>query len=307
MLVCGTLFFECTIFLRMNGLLILDKPQGFTSHDVVARVRKLTGERSIGHLGTLDPMATGVLPLLLGKYTRLAQFFVQDGKRYTGTICFGFATDTYDAEGACVGSVVAPALTLEKIREQALGLQGWIEQTPPPYSAKKIGGKPAYKLARAGVAVELRAVPIEVRRLEWLHYDAPLAHFDIEVSSGGYIRSIAHDLGQRLGCGAHLASLRRVQAGEWTIDQAVTLDDLTAWAAEGAIEAHLPHPRMLLPQMPAVTVDAITAGRLRHGVACNLPEFGTAPLVRIFTSQRDLLGIGRRIAGTLMQPMVVLG
>ena len=291
----------------MNGLLILDKPQGFTSHDVVARVRKLTGERSIGHLGTLDPMATGVLPLLLGKFTRLAQFFVQDGKRYTGSIRFGFATDTYDAEGECVGDVVAPALTLEQIREPARGLTGWIEQVPPPYSAKKIAGQPAYKLARAGVAVDLRPVRIEVRRLDLLRYEAPLAYFDMEVSSGGYIRSIAHDLGQRLGCGAHLASLRRVQAGEWTLKQAVTLDDLSAWAAEGTIEAHLPHPRTLLPQMPAVTVDAITAGRLRNGMACNLPEYSASPLVRIFTSQRDLLGIGRRIAGTLMQPMVVLG
>ena len=291
----------------MNGLLILDKPQGFTSHDVVARVRKLTGERSIGHLGTLDPMATGVLPLLLGKFTRLAQFFVQDGKRYTGSIRFGFATDTYDAEGECVGDVVAPALTLEQIREQAGGFQGWIEQVPPPYSAKKIAGKPAYKLARAGVAVDLRPVRIEVRRLELQRYEAPLAYFDMEVSSGGYIRSIAHDLGQRLGCGAHLASLRRVQAGEWTLDQAVTLDALSAWAVEGTMEAHLPHPRMLLPQMPAVTVDAITAGRLRNGVACNLPEYSAAPLVRIFTSQRDLLGIGCRIAGTLVQPMVMLG
>ncbi len=291
----------------MNGLLILDKPQGFTSHDVVARVRKLTGERSIGHLGTLDPMATGVLPLLLGKYTRLAQFFVQDGKRYTGSIRFGFATDTYDAEGECVGDVVAPALTLEQIREQAGVFQGWIEQVPPPYSAKKIAGKPAYKLARAGVVVDLRPVRIEVRRLELQRYEAPLAYFDMEVSSGGYIRSIAHDLGQRLGCGAHLASLRRVQAGEWTLEQAVTLDDLSAWAAESTMEAHLPHPRMLLPQMPAVTVDAITAGRLRNGVACNLPEYSAAPLVRIFTSQRDLLGIGCRIAGTLVQPMVMLG
>ncbi len=291
----------------MNGLLILDKPQGFTSHDVVARVRKLTGERSIGHLGTLDPMATGVLPLLLGKFTRLAQFFVQDGKRYTGSICFGLATDTYDAEGECVGDAVVPALTLEQIREQAVGLQGWIEQMPPPYSAKKIAGQPAYKLARAGVAVDLRPARIEVRRLDLLLYEAPLAYFDIEVSSGGYIRSIAHDLGQRLGCGAHLASLRRVQAGEWMIDQAVTLDDLAAWAAADTLAEHLPHPRTLLPQMPAVTVDAITAGRLRNGMACNLPEFSAAPLVRIFTSQRDLLGIGRRIAGTLVQPMVMLG
>ncbi len=291
----------------MNGLLILDKPQGMTSHDVVARARKLTGERSIGHLGTLDPMATGVLPLLLGKFTRLAQFFRQESKRYTGSIRFGFATDTYDAEGSPVGDVVEPAWTLDEIRAAALGFLGIIEQTPPSYSAKKIEGTPAYKLARAGAPVALRSVKIEVRRLEILSYQSPLAFFDIEVSSGGYIRSIAHDLGRKLCCGAHLASLRRVQAGEWTLAQAVTLDDLAAWASAGEIEEHLPHPRRMLPQMPAVTVDAMTAGRLRNGMPCNLPEFSQAPLVKIFTSQRELLAIGRRVAGTLIQPMVVLG
>ncbi len=291
----------------MNGLLILDKPQGMTSHDVVSRVRKLTGEKSIGHLGTLDPMATGVLPLLLGKFTRLAQFFLKDGKRYTGSIRFGYATDTYDAEGSPVGSMVEPTLTLDAMRDAAAGFRGVIEQMPPPYSAKKIQGVPSYKLARAGAPVALRAVKIDVRRLDILSCQSPLASFDMEVSSGGYIRSIAHDLGQKLGCGAHLASLRRVQAGEWTLAQAVTLDGLAAWASADEIEAHLPHPRTILPEIPAVTVDEILAGKLRNGMACNLPEFSEASLVKIFTNQRDLLAIGRRIAGTLIQPMVVLG
>jgi tRNA pseudouridine55 synthase len=291
----------------MNGLLVLDKPPGMTSHDVVARVRKLTQERSIGHLGTLDPMATGVLPLLLGKFTRLAQFFQQDGKRYTGSIRFGFATDTYDAEGSQVGEAVEPVLALEAVRAVAAHFLGTIEQVPPPYSAKKIEGTPAYKLARAGAPVVLRPVTIEVRRLDILSYKPPLAFFDIEVSSGGYIRSLAHEMGQQLGCGAHLASLRRVQAGEFTLEDAVTLEKLEAWASAGTLEGHLPHPRMLLPQVPAVTVDATTAGRLRNGMACNLPEYSQAPLVKIFTSQRELLAIGRRVAGTLIQPMVVLG
>jgi tRNA pseudouridine55 synthase len=291
----------------MNGLLILDKPQGMTSHDVVARVRKLTGERTIGHLGTLDPMATGVLPLLLGKFTRLAQFFQQDRKRYTGSIRFGFATDTYDAEGRPVGAALEPSLTVETIRDAAHGFLGAIEQMPPAYSAKKVDGTPAYKLARAGAAVALRPVSIEVRRMDILSYHAPIALFDIEVSSGGYIRSLAHDLGQQLSCGAHLASLRRIQAGDMTLEQAVTLEELGAWGSAGTIEDNLPHPRAILPQLPAVTVDTITAGRMRNGMACNLPEFSQAPLVKIFTSQRDLLAIGRRIAGTLIQPMVVLG
>ncbi|MEO6828744.1 MAG: tRNA pseudouridine(55) synthase TruB, partial [Acidobacteriaceae bacterium] len=189
----------------MNGLLIVNKPSGMTSHHVVSSVRKITGESSIGHLGTLDPMATGVLPLLLGRFTRLAQFFKQDGKRYTGVIRFGFATDTYDAEGEPAGPPNEPDLNLEKIRQHALRFVGVIEQMPPPFSAKKLNGVPAYKLAREGKPVALRAVPIDVRRFEIQSYDAPDAAFEVEVSSGGYIRSIAHDLGQQIGCGAHLA------------------------------------------------------------------------------------------------------
>jgi tRNA pseudouridine55 synthase len=291
----------------MNGLLIVNKPAGITSHDVVARVRKLTRESSIGHLGTLDPMATGVLPLLLGRFTRLAQFFKQDGKRYTGTIRFGSATDTYDADGQCIGDRTDPNLDIAEIRNLAAGFRGAIEQMPPPFSAKKLHGVPAYKLAREGKPVELRPVRIEVHRFEILDYSSPDATFEVEVSSGGYIRSIAHDLGQQAGCGAHLASLCRVQAGEFAMEHGATLEQIAEWAQEGSLETHMPHPRLLLPQMPAVTVDMGTATHLRNGMACNLPEYSAAPLVRIFTSQRDLFAIGRRLAGTLMQPMVVLG
>ena len=291
----------------MNGLLILDKPPGMTSHDVVARVRKVTGESSIGHLGTLDPMATGVLPLLLGKFTRLAQFFKQDGKRYTGTIRFGYATDTYDADGCECGTRTEPELTLEDVRKLAGNFHGTIQQTPPPFSAKKVQGVPAYKMARAGKPVELRKVAIEIRHFEVLDYRAPDATFTVEVSAGGYIRSLAHDLGQQAGCGAHLAALCREQAGEFTLQQAVTLEQLAEWVADGALAAKFPHPRTLLPDMPSVTVDEGTAIRLRNGMACNLPDYSTAPLIKIFTSQSELFAIGRRQAGTLMQPMVVLG
>ncbi len=291
----------------MNGLLIVNKPPGITSHDVVSRVRKLTGEPSIGHLGTLDPMATGVLPLLLGRFTRLAQFFKQDGKRYTGTIRFGFATDTYDADGECVGARVEPTASVEEIYHLAAKFRGAIDQIPPPFSAKKLHGVPAYKLARQGKPVELRTVSIEVRHFEILDYRVPDASFDIEVSSGGYIRSIAHDLGQQMGCGAHLARLCRERAGEFTLQQASTLEQIAEWAQAGSLVEHLPHPRSLLPQMPSVTVPMETAVHLRNGMACNLPDYSDAPLIKIFTSQRDLFAIGRRLAGTLMQPMVVLG
>lgn len=291
----------------MNGLLIVHKPAGITSHDVVARVRKLCGESSIGHLGTLDPMATGVLPLLLGRYTRLAQFFKQDEKRYTGVIRFGVATDTYDAEGEPAGPPSTPPETIEAIRALAAKFTGVIDQLPPPFSAKKINGVPAYKLARQGKPTELRTVRITVRRLEILHYAAPDAAFDVEVSSGGYIRSLAHDMGRIAGCGAHLASLCRVRAGEFSLDQAATLEEIAAWMQQGTLAAHVPHPRTLLAEMPAVTVEERVAVQLRNGMACNLPEYSSAPLIRIFTGQSELFAIGRRLAGTLVQPMAVLG
>ncbi len=291
----------------MNGLLIVNKPPGMTSHDVVSRLRKITKESSIGHLGTLDPMATGVLPLLLGRFTRLAQFFRQDSKRYTGTIRFGFATDTYDADGDAVGACTAPNLNVTGIRDLAARFHGAIQQMPPLFSAKKIQGVPAYKLARAGKLVALRPVNIEVRQFEIFDYTSPDASFEVEVSSGGYIRSIAHDLGQQAGCGAHLASLCRVQAGEFTLQQATTLEQIAEWAQDGSLAERMPHPRLLLPEMPSVTVDLGTAVQLRNGMMCNLPDYSAAPLVKIFTSQRELFAIGRRVAGTLMQPTVVLG
>jgi tRNA pseudouridine55 synthase len=291
----------------MNGLLIVNKSAGMTSHDVVATVRKLTGESSVGHLGTLDPMATGVLPLLLGRFTRLAQFFKQDSKRYTGTIRFGFATDTYDADGEAVGDCVDPGLTLEEICRLAERFCGEMDQMPPPYSAKKSQGVPAYKLARQGKPVDLRPARIEIRHFEILSYEAPNAPFVVEVSSGSYIRSIAHELGQLAGCGAHLGSLCRVRAGEFSLEQAATLEEIAAWQRENSLEQRFPHPRCMLPQMPSVTVDEHTATRLKNGMACNLPEYSNALFVKIFTGQRELFAIGRRVAGTLMQPMAVLG
>jgi tRNA pseudouridine55 synthase len=291
----------------MNSLLIVNKSAGMTSHDVVAKVRKLTGESSVGHLGTLDPMATGVLPLLLGRFTRLAQFFKQDSKRYTGTIRFGFATDTYDADGDQVSDRVDPKLTVEEIRRLANGFHGEVDQMPPPFSAKKLHGVPAHKLARQGKPVELRPARIEISQFEILGYDPPSAPFVAAVSSGSYIRSLAHDLGQLAGCGAHLTSLCRVQAGEFTLQHAATLEEIAEWLCDGSFEERLPHPRCLLPQLPSVTVDMGTANQLKNGMACNLPDYSDAPFIKIFTSQRDLFAIGRRIAGTLMQPMAVLG
>jgi tRNA pseudouridine55 synthase len=290
----------------MNGLLVVDKPAGVTSHDVVSIVRRVTSERSIGHMGTLDPMATGVLPLLLGRYTRLAQFFGSAEKQYEGRIRFGFATDTFDADGEAVSTQKALKRTLEELRVLAGHFHGEIDQIPPIYSAKKIQGVPAHKLARAGVDVPVRSARITVHRFELQSLDGEDASFVMRVSAGGYVRSVAHELGALAECGAHLSMLRRTHAGPFSLEQAITLEELKRMSPE-EIEARLPHPRTLLPEMPCVTVDEQAAGRLRNGMQVNLPDFSSASLIKIFTSPAELMAIGRRVAGTLIQPIVVIG
>jgi tRNA pseudouridine55 synthase len=286
---------------------VIDKPSAMTSHDVVSQLRRATGESSIGHLGTLDPMATGVLPVLLGKYTRLAQFFGPLTKTYTGAIRFGFATDTYDADGVPAAPANDRCPTNDEVQNAAGRFRGEVEQTPPPFSAKKIDGKPAYKAARRGQTVVLKPVTLRIEEFVIDKVEGGYAEFSIRISSGGYVRSVAHDLGQALGCGAHLARLRRVAAGPFTLSQALTLEELRTQAAAGTLEQSLPHPRTLLPELPATTADLWMAGRLRNGNAVNLPEFSTAPLAKVFAGQRDLVAIVRRVAGTLFQPIVVLG
>jgi tRNA pseudouridine55 synthase len=290
----------------MNGLLVLDKSSGITSHDVVAIVRRATSEKSIGHLGTLDPMATGVLPLLLGKYTRLAQFFGQAEKLYTGHIRFGFATDSFDSDGIPSSDPQPLTHSLAELRTLSKKFHGEIDQLPPIFSAKKINGVPAHKLARAGAEVAVKPARITIHNFELISLEADTATFTMSVSAGGYVRSVAHELGQLAGCGAHLSSLRRTQAGAFALKQAITIDQLkTSSLAE--LQALLPHPRTLLPEMPSVTVDDQLAGRLRNGMQVNLPDFSQVPLIKVFTAPTDLLAISRRIAGTLFQPIVVLG
>jgi tRNA pseudouridine55 synthase len=301
----------------VNGLLVVDKPGGITSHDVVDRLRRITRERSIGHLGTLDPMATGVLPLLVGKFTRLAQYFSAAEKTYAGAIRFGFATDTYDAEGKPEGpdlsAEAARSLTLERVRAAAARFRGEMQQMPPPFSAKKIEGKPAYKLAREGKPVELKPARVtidsfEIVAIENLASGAPDASFIMAISAGGYVRAVAHQLGKDLGCGAHLSRLRRTRAGAFTLEEAHTLEELETLAASpDALQTACIHPRALLPEMPSVTGDEAALGRLRNGAQANLPEFSSAGLVKVFAGPRELAGIAKRIAGTLFQPVVVLG
>lgn len=301
----------------MDAVLVIDKPAGMTSHDVVARVRRLLGEQSVGHLGTLDPSATGVLPLLTGRYTRLAQFYGAADKTYEGVIRLGFATDTYDADGEPLGSQQIVRVTLEQLQSVARVFLGEIEQQPPKFSAKKIAGVPAYKLARKNQEVDLKKVRVRVLRFEIHGLEGDRARFSAEVSAGTYVRSLAHELGQNVGIGAHLAELRRTASGEFTLIQAVTLErlaDMKERATTTANHANLEelvaevalNPRRILPQLPSVTVNQETAGLISNGRAVNLPEFSRARQVKVFLGQQELIAIANRIAGTLFQPKVVL-
>ena len=289
----------------MNGVLVIDKPAGMTSHDVVNRVRRLLQEKSVGHLGTLDPMATGVLPLVLGRATRLAQFYNASEKAYEGEIRFGFATDTYDAEGEPAGLPSDARPTLEQVRAVAGRFCGRIRQTPPPFSAKKIGGVPAYKLARKKQEVELEPVEIEVKELKILGMTPERAHFCARVASGTYMRSIAHEMGQLLGMGAHLSGLRRTVLAEFDLADARTLAEVEAASQQGEPEALFVHLRRLLPGLPGVTATDESAAMIRAGRAVNLPEMSNAPRIKVFYGQNQLIAIASRVAGTLFHPRVV--
>jgi tRNA pseudouridine55 synthase len=318
----------------MNGVIIVDKPPGWTSHDVVNRMRRILGQRSIGHLGTLDPLATGVLPLVTGSLTRLAQFYTASEKSYEGVIRFGFATDTYDADGepveANVGTAALgcpegrrPDLSLEALQRLAARFQGLIQQVPPPFSAKKIHGVPAYKLARKQKEVVLKPVPVEIKEFVILKVEGDRAQFRARVASGTYMRSVAHEMGQLLGSGAHLESLRRTAVAEFGITQAHTLEQIEGYintchsepgekpgeepavSCQEGIAAVFVHPRELLPQFPSVTADEPTAARIRSGRPINLPELSRARQVKVFQGQRELIAIATRVAGTLFHPKIV--
>ncbi len=291
----------------MNGVVIIDKPARLTSHDVVNRVRRILGQRAVGHLGTLDPSATGVLPIVLGNLTRLAQFYSHSEKTYEGVIRFGFATDTYDADGEPTTPPQNVQLNYDEVRALAAQFQGVIEQMPPPFSAKKIAGVPAYKLARKNKEVTLKPVPVEIKEFEILTTTGDRATFRARVASGTYIRSVAQEMGTKFGCGAHLASLRRTAVAEFAIEDAHSLQALQDVMQQGIAESLFVHPRNLVPQLPSVTATEENAALIRSGRSVNLPEMSRAPQVKVFYGQRDLIAVATRIAGTLFHAGIVFG
>lgn len=293
----------------MDGVIVVDKAQGWTSHDVVGKMRRLAGTRRVGHLGTLDPMATGVLPLVIDRATRLAQFFVKNEKVYEGTVRFGQATDSYDAEGAAAGEALPFAATAESVEPLLAAFRGTFFQTPPPVSAKKIQGQPAYKLARRNIEVVLEPVEVTVHELTLLGCEGADARVRVHCSSGTYLRGIAHELGRAAGVGAHLKSLRRLRSGDFSIEQAHTIEELERLSQAGSLGEALVPAADLLPGFPGETVDRVTEAQIRQGRDFRVSPFRIGrgePMVKAMSEDGRLVAIGEARLPSLYHPIVVL-
>ena len=304
----------------MNGALLADKPSGPTSHDIVAFVRRTLKTPRVGHTGTLDPLATGLLVLLVGHATRLAQFVSVDEKEYIADVRLGVATATYDAQELAPKAdnrwSMTDAPSAEAIEQVLEIFRGTFQQQPPPFSAKKVGGVPAYKKARRAEATELRPVEVTVRELVRISdigprpsdFDAAtLIRLRVAASAGFYVRSLAHDLGQALGCGAHLEALRRTRAGRFSVDDAVTLDAVEAKGADALIS-----PNALLAGMPGVRLTEAGTIRAGHGTPLRPHDAVDAPVatgggrMRLLDPTGSLVGVAEARPDGLLHPLVVL-
>ena len=287
----------------MNGIIIVDKPAGLTSHDVVLKIRKWLKIKKVGHAGTLDPLATGVLLITVGWATRLFPYLSGMDKTYTGEIKLGQATDTYDAQGQAVGPAVSNFPDEETLKKAMLAFEGEITQLPPPFSAKKINGEAAFKLARQGKKPELKPIKVQVYRFLLLDYQPPVVNFLVECSSGTYVRTLAHDLGQVLGCGAHLSKLRRLAVGTYTEEEAFTLDKIQELVASGQKEKFIIPLEYLLNDYQAVYLDSQGQKMFLQGQKFSLERVVRASsgrrtvkhpeICRVFSSQGQLLGLAR--------------
>jgi len=296
----------------MDGVLLIDKPSGPTSHDVVVRLRKTTGEKSIGHTGTLDPRATGLLPLVLGRATRLASYLTGGDKTYEATLRLGFATDTDDADGRPLGEP-ASALPADAAIDEGLGgFLGPIEQTPPAHSAKKIGGRKAYEMARNDEPVMLKPVTVTVRTIERTMREGDQVGIKVTASAGFYVRALARDLGARLGCGAHLTALRRTKSGTFDVGSAMPLEEAEKLGRD--VIAHVLPPAAALPDLLAVRPNDAGLRRVLHGNPLGpehldgrwLPPATNPAPVRIVAADGRLIALARSRGGAL-HPIVVLG
>ncbi len=288
---------------------MLDKPSGWTSHDAVNKMRRIAGTKKIGHLGTLDPLATGVLPLVVGRATRLAQFYTKDRKAYSATIRFGHSTDSYDRDGVRTSEEKQFELKSDAVEQMLVQFRGPLAQMPPPVSAKKINGVPAYKLVRQQKPVELKPVDIEVFRLDLIRIEGADIQVHLECTAGTYVRSIAHELGQLMGCGAYVQELRRTLSGEFAIADARTLEQVEELAQQGHFEDALLKGERLLPAFPAETVDLLTESQIRQGRDFRTSPFRvsqSARLVKAMSQTGELIAIGEQKLPNLYHPILVL-
>ncbi|MCI0475234.1 MAG: tRNA pseudouridine(55) synthase TruB [Anaerolineales bacterium] len=297
----------------MNALLILDKPQGLSSHSAIHRIRKITGIERVGHAGTLDPMATGVLLVLLGSAVRLAEYVVDHDKKYRATIQLGVETDTYDATGNIVQTARPESIegsnvnvSAEEIRAVVASFVGKLNQIPPAHSAIQIKGKRAYKLARQGFVLEMEPRAVEIYSIALQELEPPRLALDVHCSKGMYIRSLAHAIGAKLGTGAHLAGLRRTASGDFPIEASHTLEQIVA-AVETQTLSQLVLPMDLAVQhFDAVYLDAAQARAVRNGLFIPAPFNLTTPLVRAYDDKRDLIAILEPTAAQRLKPKKVL-
>lgn len=300
----------------MNGIIIVDKPSGLTSHDVVLKIRKLLKIKRVGHAGTLDPMATGVLIITIGQATRLFPYLSKTDKTYSGEITLGQSTDTYDAQGKPLGPPNTNFPEEGALRKAIASFEGEITQLPPPYSAKKIRGEAAFKLARQGKNPQLTPVRVKIHRFLLLDYQPPTIRFLVECSSGTYVRTLAHDLGQVLGCGAYLSQLRRLASGSYTEEEALTLDKIEEIVSTEQMNRMIIPLDYLLVEYPAIyldpkggkdfingrkiTIDRVTRVMLGH--TSNFPSV----IYRVFSEENRLLGLARfERESRVFQPEVV--
>jgi tRNA pseudouridine55 synthase len=301
-----------------DGLLVIDKPAGPTSHDIVQRVRRLLGTRRVGHGGTLDPDATGVLLVAAGRATRFLPYLAPGSKVYEGRIRLGFATDTYDASGRPASKESTAMPSADGLAAAMKAFEGRVLQTPPRFSAKKLRGRPVYELARAGEAFTLEPAAVTVARFVARGYSPPFVEFEAECSAGTYVRSLAHDLGTRLGCGAHLAVLRRTAVGPYTLSDAVPLASLEEAAARGEAARHVLPLERLLPWTPAAIVLSGAEALVRNGshleparlagpFPCVRPFPPEIPLVRLFDGSGRLLALAKPTPdGAKLHPFLVI-
>ncbi len=289
--------------MAIEGVLVLDKPRDMSSTEAVEKIKRLLRVRKAGHGGTLDPFATGVLPICLGRATKIAQFILEGDKRYEGVFELGIITETYDLTGEVVERRPVPEISSEEVARVMEEFVGIIEQVPPPYSAAKYRGRPLYQWARKGVTVRKEPKQVEILEFRLQRFDPPRVHFEVYCSKGTYVRSLVHEVGLKLGCGAALVELRRTRKGPFTLEQALSLSEVERLHREGGLEARIIPVAQALDFIPAIVVSAEMARRLRQGRPLSLSVLGNlirlqkvprrprVPWLRIVTEEGDLVAV----------------